>query len=304
VTAFTVTTLATSPVPRKSAAVLLPWVLRLAWLSLPFTAGDLLADALDGRSTSVQLVVAVVAWAAWAAVVLALLVPRPLGLTVVRIVSPAAAVGAVWAAQDTRGGAVLAALAAVPAVVALLPEIGEWLVNGAAYGYERRYPLRAPGALLAGPIPLAWALTVAGAVTGPLLLAAEQWVAGAVLAAVGIPLAYVCARALHSLVQRWAVLVPAGLVLKDHVTLLDPMLFKRTLIQHLGPAPADTEAVDLTARSPGLALELRLNEPEPVVLVTPGRRENQPGHVTQLLFTPSRPGALLADAGGRRIPVG
>lgn len=284
--------------------MLLPWVLRLAWLSLPFTAGDLLADALDGRSAAVQLVAAAVAWAAWASVVVALLVRRPLGLTVMRVVAPGAAVAATWAAQDTGEGAVLAGLAAVPAVVALLPEIGEWLVNGAAYGYERRYPLRAPGALLAGPIPLAWALTVAGVVTGPLLLAAEQWVAGGVATAIGLPLAVVCARALHSLAQRWAVLVPAGLVLKDHVTLLDPMLFKRTLIERLGPASADTEAVDLTARSPGLALELRLHEPEPVVLVTPGRRENQPGQLRQLLFTPSRPGALLADAGGRRIPVG
>jgi hypothetical protein len=295
--------LATSTVPRKSAAVLLPWVLRLAWLSLPVTAGDLLADAVDGRSTAVRAVVAALAWTAWAVVVLALLVPRPVGLTATRIVAPAAAVAAAWSAQDTGDGTVLAVLAAVPALLALLPEVGEWLVNGAAYGYERRYVLRAPGALLAGPIPAAWALTAGGAVVGPLLLAAGQWVAGGVALLVGVAIAYLCARALHSLTQRWAVLVPAGLVLKDHVTLLDPMLFKRTMIERLGPAAADTDAVDLTARSPGLALELALKEPEPVVLVQPGRKENQPGHVTRMLFTPSRPGALLADAGGRRIPV-
>ena len=32
----------------------------------------------------------------------------------------------------------LAALAAVPFLLAFLPEIGEWLVNRAAYGFERR----------------------------------------------------------------------------------------------------------------------------------------------------------------------
>ena len=283
--------------------MLLPWVLRLAWLSLPVTAGDLAADALHGRSPAVQLVAGALTWTAWASGVLALLVRRPGGLTALRIVAPGVAVAAAWAAQDTGDGAALAVLAALPAVLALLPEVGEWVVNGAAYGYERRYPLRAPGALLAGPIPLAWALAVTGTLAGPLLLAAEQWLAGGIATALGLPLAYVCARALNSLSHRWAVLVPAGLVLKDHVTLLDPMLFKRTMIEQLGPAAADTDAVDLTARSPGLALELRLKEPEPVVLVQPGRKRNQPGHVTRMLFTPSRPGALLADAAGRRIPV-
>jgi hypothetical protein len=278
----------------------LPWLLRASWLSLPLTAGEVLARALDGRSSPVQAVVTVLAWAAWAIVLLALLVRRPAGLTAVRIVAPAAAACALWAAGE---GPLLAALAVVPALLALLPETGEWLVNGAAYGYERRYPLRAPGALLAGPIPLAWAAVVAGAGAGPLLLAARQWVPGALALAVGVPVAVVCVRALHSLTQRWAVLVPAGLVVKDHVTMLDPVLFKRTLIEHLIPAPADSDGVDLTARSPGLALELSLREPEPVVLVQPGRREGQSGQLRKLLFTPSRPGALLADAGTRRINV-
>jgi hypothetical protein len=291
--------LVTPGVPRKSLGVF-PWVLRLAWLSLPLTAGDVLARALDGRSTPVQLVGGSIAWLAWAVVVLALLLRRPVGLTVLRVVAPAAAVAALWAAGE---GPVLAGLAVLPALLALLPETGEWLVNGAAYGYERRYPLRAPGALLLGPIPLAWAATIAGIVTGPLLLAARQWVAGGLALAVGGPVAVVCGRALHSLTQRWAVLVPAGLVVKDHVTLLDPVLFKRTLIEHLGPAPADTDAVDLTARAPGLALELSLREAEPVVLVQPGRAKGQSGQLRKLLFTPSRPGALLADAGSRRIAV-
>jgi hypothetical protein len=81
------------------------------------------------------------------------------------------------------------------------------------------------------------------------------------------------------------------------------VFFKRPIIEVLRPAPADTDSLDLTARAPGLALELVLREKEPVMLITPGRRANQPGNVGRLLFTPTRPGALLAAAGTRRIPV-
>lgn len=294
----------TEATTRKSSGVLLPWLLRAAWLTLPLTTGALLADALDERSGPVQLVAAVLAWAVWGAVVLALLLRRPLGLTVLRTASPASFGAAVWAAADTGEGAALVLLAGVPAIVSFLPEVGEWMVNGAAYGFERRFPLRAPGALLLGPIPLSEVLLVAGVVTGPLLLAAEQWVLGGLALVIGLPVAAICARALHALSLRWAVLVPAGLVVKDHVTMVDPVLFKRGEVEVLRPAPSDTDAVDLTARAPGLALELRLKEKADISVLEPGAREPQHGKVLRLLFTPSRPGALLADAGERRIPIG
>ena len=97
--------------------------------------------------------------------------------------------------------------------------------------------------------------------------------------------------------------VPAGLVLKDHLALLDPVLFRRQEIERLHPAPADTDALDLTVRAPGLALELRLREPVPVTVVAAGRRGGEPSRPARLLFTPSRPGAVLADAEARRVPV-
>ena len=276
--------------------------MRVTWLTLPVTAGSVLADAMQHRSAPVQLTMAVIAWAAWAVVVLGLLVRRPIALTALRVVSPAAFALAIWAVVDTDGGALLAALAGVPLILAFLPEIGSWLINGAAYGDERRYPLRAPGALLIGPLWVAWAALVGGVLAGPLMLASHRWFAGGLASAVGIPVAVICARALHPLTQRWAVLVPAGLVLKDHVTLLDPVFFKRTDVERLLPAPADTDALDLTARAPGLALELRLREAAPLVIKVPGERRGQAGRSAFLLFTPTRPGALLADAGSRRIP--
>ncbi len=286
----------------------LPWVLRGAWLALPFTAGSVLATALDQASVPVRTTASAAAWLAWAAVVVALLVAHPLGLTILRVVAPTATVATVAAATTGRphGPEVAAGVALALAVTAFafLPEVGSWLVNGAAYGDERRHLLRPPAALLAGPIPAAWAVLVAAAVGGPLLLAAGRWVTGSVALVAGWPVAAVLARALHSLTQRWAVLVPAGLVLKDHLAVLDPVLMRRTDIEVLRPAPAATDSLDLTAGAPGLALEARLHDAVPLVRVRPGRRRGEPGRSAALRFTPTRPGAVLAEAGRRRIRTG
>jgi hypothetical protein len=274
---------------------------------LPFTVGPVLAAALDPRSTPVRTTASVGLWLGWGLVVVAMLVPRDVGLTVVRVVAPAALVAAIAAVLDgdasRLAGAVAVSSATIAVALAFLPEVGWAFVNGSAYGDERRHLLRAPGVLLMGPLPLAWAALVAGVVTGPLLLAAEQWVAGGVATVVGFAVAVVVARALHSLTQRWAVLVPAGLVLKDHLAVLDPVLFRRTEVEVLRPAPADTDALDLTVRAPGLALELRLLDKVGLVRVVPGTKGEQ-GRTARLLFTPTRPGAVLADAGARRIPTG
>jgi hypothetical protein len=51
-------------------------------------------------------------------------------------------------------------------------------------------------------------------------------------------------------------------------------------------------------------LELILAEKVAMVLVTPGHRKGSAGASARLLFTPSRPGAVLAEARARRLPVG
>lgn len=280
------------------------WALRVVWLVLPVTSGSALASALDPRSASVRLVASVGLWLGWFAAVLALLVPRPVGLTVVRVLGPAALAAAAWAGlRDADGAAAGLALVttAAAAATALLPEVGQTFLNGAAYGEERRHLLRAPGALLLGPIPLAWAVLVTAVVAGPLLLAARQWVLGVIAVALGGPAAVLLGRALHSLTQRWAVFVPAGMVLKDHLALVDPVLFRRTEVEVLHPAPAGSDSLDLTVRSPGLALELRLHDKVSVTRVVPGTRAGEPGRTARLLFTPTRPGAVLDDARTRRI---
>ena len=285
-----------------------PWPARATWALLPLVLGPALGEALDERSRAVALTGAALAWGTWAVVLVAVLLPRTVSLTALRIAAPAALGAANWAAlagdrTTVDGLAVLAA--ALTSVAAFSPLTGDAFVNGSAYGDERRLPLRVPGPLLLGPLALAEVAAVAGPVAGALLLAAEQWVAGAVVLVTGGLVSAAAVRALHGLSRRWVVFVPAGLVLHDPHTMVDPVLFPRRSIERLGPAPAEAaqRALDLTGRSLGLALELALREP---LEVAPRRADKavQVEPVERLLFTPTRPGAVLAEATRRRLPVG
>jgi hypothetical protein len=289
---------------RERLSSVLPWALRLLWAALPFTLGPTLAAAMETASRPVQVVASVGLWLWWGAVVLATLAPRPAGLTAVRVSAPATLAAAGVAAAGGHASPLALGWTAVVAGVALAPVTARLFVNGAAYPNERRFPLQVPGALLLGLLPAAWLLAVGGLVAGPLLLAARQWATGGVALATGLPLSAVLLRSLHSLSRRWAVFVPAGIVLHDPLALTDPVLFRRQDVEVLRPAPADTSALDLTQHAPGLALELVMREAVPLAVVRPGSRDGQAGTASRLLFTPSRPGAVLDEARARRIPVG
>ena len=120
----------------------------------------------------------------------------------------------------------------------------------------------------------------------------------------GLPLAGMGVRSLHSLARRWLVLVPAGLVLHDHQALVEPVLFPRRTIRRLHPATVDeaADAVDATQGAFGLALALDLAEP---VVVSPRRPDGavEAEAASRVLFTPTRPGVVLREAAARRIPV-
>jgi hypothetical protein len=281
--------------------------LRLLWATLPLTAGPLFADALDTRSDAFRTTVSVALWVLWALTLVATLVPLPTTLSAIRVVVPAAVPAAAWAAVATddldTAVAVIGLVACVAVAIAVLvAPVGDAFVDGASYGDERRMPLRPPGALLLGPIELAWATTVAGLGAGPLLLAAQSWVAGVVVTIVGVPVALLSARALHRLTRRWVVFVPAGFVLHDHLALAEPMLFPRSVVASVGIAPADTRATDYTLGALGVAIEVGLAQPVDVV---PARRDRtlDAVEIVALLFSPSRPGAVLREARRRRMPT-
>lgn len=285
------------------------WVLRAIWVLVALAAGPALGAALDGRSAAVRAVASTLAWAGWAGVLVATLVPRATSLTAVRLGVPAGLGAAVWAAGpgspdgDLARGipAVIATAAAV--AVAAAPPVVDAFVNGSAYGTERRFALRCPPALAALAV-VTWLAVLAGAVGGPLLLAAEQWVPGVVALVVGAALVVAGARALHGLSRRWLVFVPSGLVVHDPVARPDAVMAPRPLISSLGPAAVDvdTDAVDLTLGAPGLALVMTTSETLPVTVRQRGRRLATTSSA-RVTFTPSRPAAVLAEAASRRIPL-
>ncbi len=282
-------------------------MLRALWVVLPFTVGAEIGDALHRHSPAVRTTASVEAWALWAVVLVATLVPHPIGLTTLRCVAPAMTVVAVAALSAGRPGAVVGALgtggAVVATVVAFLPTTGTWAVNGPAYPNERRFPLAVPGPLLLGPVIVAWAAVTGLPVAASLLLASRQWVAGGGAAALAVGAVIVGGRALHQLSRRWIVFVPAGLVLHDPMSVADPVLFRRQVVEGLGPAPTASDSLDLTQRAAGLALELRLTEKVPLARITAASRRGEQGASARLLFTPTRPGAVLAEASARSIRV-
>jgi hypothetical protein len=289
---------------RLAALAHSPWPVRAAWLILPLVTGPAIGDALSDASRPVQSVASVGAWAGWAAVLVATLVPTTVSLTALRVAAPSAVVAALVAlVADGTGPATVVGVAGalVAALAALAPETAEAFVDGSSYGDERRLPLRTPAGLLAGPVELAWSAVAAGIATGPLLLAAGRWIAGLVALAVGLPAAWWGVRVLHTLARRWLVFVPTGVVVHDPLTLLDPILLRRNLVAALGPAPADTRALDLTGGAPGLALEIRLVEPVELLPAGPRGATAELVEVGAVLVTPARPGRVVAEARRRRI---
>lgn len=279
---------------------------RVLWVLVALLAATPIGAALEHRSAPVAAVCLVGSWLGWAVGFGALLVPRSSALTVVRVLVPAGSAATVAAAVvggvDARAVAAVV-VASLAAVWSLAPWVGESFVDGSSYGAERRFPLRPPVLFSVVVAPLTWLLVMVGAVSGPLLLATGRWVIGVPITALGWFVVAIGVRSLHQLSRRWVVLVPTGLVLHDRLTMPEPQLFLRRSITLLGPAPADTEARDLTAGAAGLALRLRSSEPVEL-LVRSGANRTEAVTVSELLFCASRPRRLLEVAAQRRIPIG
>ena len=284
-----------------------PWPARACWVVLAVVAQSPVADALDGRSRAVQVVTIAGLATAWTAGLVALLIPRTTSLTVVRLIVPAglAVVGAAAAlGTESNWVDVIAATTAGLAISAVLaPWFTQTWVDGSSYGPEVRLPLQTPPLLAAVLVPLTLASVWAGVTVGPLLLASGQWVAGIVASAVGAALAFAGVRSIHQLSRRWVVMVPAGMVLHDPLTLPEAHMVPRKMIISLHPAAAGTDAFDLTAGASGLALQIDFDEPLDLLVRAKGRSTETLAR-SAVMFTPARPRQLLDCARDNRINVG
>lgn len=282
---------------------------RVGWLGLPLMVGGPVDGAIDEASAAVRWVVGIGLWALWTVGLVAVLVPRPVTLTVLRVLAPTAVPVAVWASLAGDPSPLALGWSTALAVGVFFAGIGEHFVDGASYGDERRFLLRAPVTLLAGPVPIVWALVVCGVAAGPLLWATGRWALGAALTLLGLAVAWFGGRALHGLARRWLVMVPAGLVVHDPLSTLDPFLCRRTAMISVGPAPAGTDVdddrtLDATRGAAGPVVEVRLAEPVSVVPLRGRASRLAARSVTRVLVAPTRPGHVLAEAGLRHHPVG
>ncbi len=287
------------------------WLLRIAWVMLPLTAGAGASDAIATFADAPRVVAAVLLWASWGAGSVAVLAPRPAGLTFLRVVAPAYALLAVAALADGRatgwagGGAVAAGVAV--AVLVALPDIALAAVNAIAYGDEQRFPLRVPPALFLGPLPLARALVVTATVAGPLLLADGRVVLGIVALGVGAPVVVVGVRALHGLSRRWMVLVPAGVVVVDPMTLAEPVLFLRRHVRTLRATDSServgAEGLDLRLGSALGNVRIELGEAAEMVRTNRGRRGGVTIRAACVLVAVVQRDRFLATALARRVRV-
>lgn len=270
------------------------------------TGAFAVSDALNGRSTSVITVVTVEAWLVWAMAWLAILVPRTVSLTVARVLLPTALIAAIVSAgagADVGWGVAFIVAALCTTTSLQHGQAIDAFVDGSSYGPERRFALRTPPLLAISAVPLTWLGATIGLAV-PVLVAAEAWVPAAVLAVVALVVTRPSIRSLHVLSSRWIVFVPAGMVLHDPLHLIDAILIPRRAIEALGPAMADTDAVDLTGGTFGLTLQFDVERPLGV-----GQRQGrnqEPREITanRFLFAVIRPGALLEDAQSRRFHVG
>ena len=280
-------------------------IMRITWLSLPLFCGPALSDSFNDFELLLRTTVSITLWAFWALILLSTLLPTPISLAIVRIGAPAAAALSVWSALETGGstaGIIGLTVSAVAASVAISASLGDRFSDGASYGDERRFLLRAPGPVLLLFGPLAWLTSLAGLTLGPILLLNRNFLFGTLVTLGGLPLSVIASNAIYQLGKRWVVLVPAGILLHDHLSVGDPTLIPRNQIADFSPAKARTDALDLSQNSFGLSLEIRCVTPLSMMLKKGNRKTvNESSAVESFMINPARPNVVLAESHKRGL---
>jgi hypothetical protein len=292
------------------------WILRLTCIAAAFTTADALAAATADWSSGARIQLAVLGWTLWASAVLASWYRRPVAIAALRTIAP---VTLIWAtalllgeAGSQRGGSewtrVVAGLAAlwIITVVAFLPQVGQWFVNGVSYGDELRMILRPPLAVvivLAALAGAAAALMILGSVVlrdGAQALGVGAWVlALGLVAAVSI--------AGTRLMGRVAIFVPAGVTLIDEANLVDPVLLSKSriaamLVLDARTFPADPVG-DLGGAALGPSIAADLLAPVDLTVRSRDSKSAESTSASMVRFVPTRAAAFAAVAAARGITV-
>jgi hypothetical protein len=128
------------------------------------------------------------------------------------------------------------------------------------------------------------------------------WVVGTVLTALAVGAGWPLLGRLHRFARRWLVVVPAGVVVHDHVVLAETLMVPKANVRNCGLALADTQAADLTGPAGGHAIEITVGEMAHVLFAVSRAQAGPRVHAAAFLVAPC---ARAASARPRRrqLPV-
>lgn len=294
------------------------WPVRIAWFALPAIYRTGFIPATSRLDETGVIGLEVIGWTVWFIGLLAVAVLHPIALTTIRILAPVPAAALLLAAMltgETQASTlVVLGYCLIVTGAIFLPSFGDPMINGSAYGPERRLALRPPGYAVLVAAPLVWLVMFALIASGLTLAASGNTVLGTPLVFLGAVMSYFGFRALHQLSRRWMVFVPAGFVLHDHVILAEPILIPRKVVENLGLVgydhgdeawkrrPRELEAIDATGGAAGLVLEVNTSADIPITMK--GRESLREAVTRTIRFTPTLPGKVLTEARIRGIRVG
>lgn len=245
-------------IPPPAAQRILVGTTVVSWVLVALTAGW--HSLADNTSTPVAAVLIGWGWVLWTSTMVGLFVHSPVSLTLLRVVSPLAVICSVWA------GAPLAVFfSMVTWVLTQSSVLADTLVQGGAYGAEQRFALRTPVPYFA-PTVVAWAVYCTSVLGGTLLIAAQNFVVGIPVLALGIWLSRSVPKRLHRLARRWLVIVPSGVVVHDHLVLAETMMVQTTKLKSVSVVPEAGETADFTGLVNGPRIAIELREADKVVL--------------------------------------
>ena len=265
-------------------------VATVAWVALALVTPW--STVADSASTAVATTLGVWGWLLWTAVMIALLVPSPVSLTVARCCAPLAAAAGFAALSPV---AVFASVVAV--MLAFSPLFADVMVQGGAYGEEKRFALKTPVPSML-PTVIAWTLLVATSIGGTLLVSARQFPAGIPVTLVGAVLVTRVPRLLHRHSRRWLVIVPAGVVVHDHLVLAETVMSPRSKVERVDIVTEAGETADFTGGVAGRRLAVHLREADKIVLssITAKILKTAPAlHVMAFSIAPRRLSAARAS---------
>lgn len=285
------------------------WGARAAWLVVAVLGGQALGGALEERSRAVQLAGTIGSWAGWTIGAGALAVAGLVPLTLARAIIPGSlvvAAAALFGGAEPGEAIALVVPASVATALVGSAEFGRVYIQSSAYGDERRFGLRPPIGYLAAA-GASWLATATAVVVAPLAWAAQGWIVAVITSAAAVAGLVLLPVRWHQLSRRWLVLVPAGVVVHDPVVLNDTLMmpFRTVAAIELGePGLATRRAADLTGPTPGLAVEITLNTLTTAVFAaTPRNPTGTAIHLSALLVSPTRPGAVIKAARQRGVPA-